>query len=78
MGTSNQIFPDQRLQARITGASKKTYWYANMIGEKFEVLRNPQGIKLVNHEADKMNERLGYERDIDYYIQEEDCRLIRI
>ncbi|GIQ61514.1 hypothetical protein PACILC2_00820 [Paenibacillus cisolokensis] len=78
MGQSNIKLIHQRLRARITKAERSSYWYAGMIGEKFEVERNPQGIKLTESEAEKVRRRLGDYLDTAYYIAEEDCRLIRI
>lgn len=78
MGQTTSTYYDQALRARITNVSVPTYWYAAMNGEKFEVRRNPGGIKLVESESEKIRARLNDNPDTTYYIAEEDCRLIRI
>jgi hypothetical protein len=78
MGQTDLKFVDQRLRARITKSRWLNSWYNKMVGKRFEVERNPSGIKLIESEAVKVRALLGDSEDTGYYIKEDECSVIRI
>lgn len=78
MGQTDLKFVDQRLRARITKSKWQNSWYHNLVGKRFEVERNPMGIKLIKSEAVKVRELLGDYKDTAYYIKEDECSVIKI
>jgi hypothetical protein len=77
MGQTSLTYVDQRLRARIKKSAWLNSWYHNMVGKRFEVERNPSGIKLIESEAVKVRELLGHPKDTAYYIKENECSVIR-
>lgn len=77
MGQTDLKFVDQRLRARIKKSDWSNSWYHNLVGKRFEVERNPLGIKLIETEAIKVRELLKDSIDTAYYIKENECSVIR-
>ncbi|MDB5054264.1 MAG: hypothetical protein JWM44_2314 [Bacilli bacterium] len=77
MGQTNLKYVEQRLRARIKKSAWKNSWYHNLVGKRFEVERNPIGIKLVESEAVKVRSLLDDSADTAYYIREDECNVIR-
>ena len=78
MGETNLKFADQRLRARIKKSAWVNSWYHNLVGKRFEVERNSLGIKLIESEAVKVRELLGHNKDVVYYIKDDECSVVKI
>lgn len=78
MGETNLKYVDQRLRARIKKSAWVNSWYHKLVGKRFEVERNPLGLKLIESEAVKVRELLDESKDTAYYIREDECSVVRI
>lgn len=78
MGQIALKYVEQRLRARVKKSAWVNSWYHNLVGRRFEVERNPQGIKLIESEAVKVRELLNDSADTAYYIKENECSVVRL
>jgi hypothetical protein len=78
MGQTSLKFVEQRLRARIKKSAWVNSWYHELVGKRFEVERNPLGLKLIESEAAKVREKRGDHKDAAYYIREDECSIVRI
>lgn len=60
------------MKIRITGAQRETYWYADKIGEVFNVIRESSG----GYGFIVAYREPGDYEDTDYYVSIEDCEIV--